>query len=55
MSFEIGLPDMTISQRRNVLATTGIRPIEKIKARAATGIVSKIKLSEESTNFVVSC
>jgi hypothetical protein len=36
----MGLSDMTISQRRMVLATTGMTPIERMTARAAGTIVS---------------
>jgi hypothetical protein len=40
MPFDTGFPDMAISQRRIVLATTGIRPKPKMSARAAATVVS---------------
>jgi hypothetical protein len=40
----VGLVDMTISQRRIVLATTGMRPMERITPRAAGLNVSLVYL-----------
>jgi hypothetical protein len=52
----MGLPAITISQRRMVLATTGMRPTEKMTATAANNGVSESKrVSETKTDSAVSC
>ena len=45
ISREMGVPDITISQSRMVLATTGMTPMERIRARAATLVSVKGRIS----------
>jgi len=46
-----GMTDMTISQRRMVLATTGIMPIERMNVRAAVWSVSNCHHPHNSPQF----
>lgn len=53
--FFIGLPDMTISQRRIVLATTGMSPTDRIIASAARRLLAPHDKKGGTTYYAVSC